>query len=214
MPLPSHEEETYMLLPSQASARLPIVPTQFPNVYATQPASVFDGPVVVMPVSHYLGLLGMSGTSPVGPPPALPAASPHQYSSTTSAQPSATLAADPRASHSTRQPTAELTTPIDEHATSPSPRRKVNIACNNCHESRKPRKRRAQPPRKPTGSNIAPSSSTASSLNVSLPRPAAQQHMPLGSSSMLSFLPSTAHHLNSSATNESVFDSSYFYSTL
>lgn len=55
VPLPSHEEETYMLLPSQASARLPIVPTQFPNVYAAQPTSVFDGPVVVMPVSHYLG---------------------------------------------------------------------------------------------------------------------------------------------------------------
>ena len=55
MSLPSHDEETYMLLPSQASAHLPVVPTQFPNVYTTQPASVFDGPVVVMPVSHYLG---------------------------------------------------------------------------------------------------------------------------------------------------------------
>ena len=55
VPLPSHEEETYMLLPSRASARLPIVPTQFPTVYAAQPTSVFDGPVVVMPVSHYLG---------------------------------------------------------------------------------------------------------------------------------------------------------------
>ncbi|KAI1785948.1 hypothetical protein LXA43DRAFT_898837 [Ganoderma leucocontextum] len=53
--MPSHEEEAYMLLPSQASGRLPIVPTQFPNVYATQPTPVFDGPVVVMPVSHYLG---------------------------------------------------------------------------------------------------------------------------------------------------------------
>ncbi|KAM5543543.1 hypothetical protein V8D89_002794 [Ganoderma adspersum] len=235
VPLPSHEEETYMLLPSQASARLPIVPTQFPNVYAAQPASVFDGPVVVMPVSHYLGLLGMSGTSPVAAPTAVPAASPLQYS-TAGAHPGASLAAEPRVANSIRQPDAEPTTPIDL-STSPSSRRKVNIACNNCHESRKPcnnarpcqrcikrgmssscvnhrRKRRTAPLHKPTSSSIATPSTATSHNNISLSRPAAQQHVSLGSSSMLSFPSPTSHPLNSSIASDNVFDSSFFYGTL
>ena len=101
----------------------------------------------------------MSGTSPVAAPATVPAASPLQYS-TTSAHPGANLAAEAGAANSIRQPDAEPTTPVDP-STSPSSRRKVNIAvsrrlvpllavcrkayknlvlgqCNNCHDSRKP----------------------------------------------------------------------------
>ena len=213
----------------------------------------------------------MSGTSP-----AVPAASPLQYS-TTSAHPGANLAAEAGAANSIRQPDAEPTTPVDP-STSPSSRRKVNIAvsrrlvpllavcrkayknlvlgqCNNCHDSRKPcnnarpcqrcikrgmssscvnhrRKRRAAPLRQPAGSSVA-TSSTASS-HVSLSRPgsspscrgrgcpltfyyfvaAAQQHVSLGNSSMLSFPSPTSHTLSSPIANENVFDSSYFYNAL
>ncbi|TBU25424.1 hypothetical protein BD311DRAFT_498284 [Dichomitus squalens] len=49
-------QEEHSQMPMQSSVLFPVA-TQLPHVYATQPTSVFDGPVVVMPVSHYLGAI-------------------------------------------------------------------------------------------------------------------------------------------------------------